>query len=590
MLRLLLGGVVFTFTDGGGVSSDWKNKLFYGDNLDILRRYIRDESIDLVYLDPPFKSSQNYNVLFQEKDGSQAASQIRAFEDTWTWDQEDEVVFAELVTAGGRVADVMQAFRTFLGPCDMLAYLVMMAPRLVELHRVLKSTGSIYLHCDPAASHYLKLLMDAVFGPERFLNEIIWKRTTAHSDSQRAGRIHDVLLFYARGAKHTWVPVFQPYDQDYIDKYYRYDDGDGRKYASGDVAAAGPGPARHFNGQLRQPPPGSHWRFSQDKIDLFVKDGRIFFTKRGFPRYKRYLDEMPGMPLQDIWADRAVQPVVSWSSEGLGYPTQKPEALLERIIRASSSEGDVVMDPFCGCGTTIAVAQRLNRRWIGIDITHLAITLMKQRLKDAFGIELPGSPASVESKAAETQAEYGSTKRTYEVIGEPVSVPDAAALAESDPYQFQWWALGLVGARPVEQKKGADKGIDGKIVFVGDCVGQFETVILSVKAGHVTANHVRDLRGVVERENAAIGVLISMEDPSRPMETEAVTAGFFESKTWGQKYPKIQLLTVADLLSGKKIEMPPIRQVGATFKKAPKAKGKKTENEEMRFDAKLPEE
>ena len=248
------------------------------------------------------------------------------------------------------------------------------------------------------------------------------------------------------------------------------------------------------------------------------------------------------------------------------------------------------MDPFCGCGTTIAVAQHLNRRWMGIDITHLAITLIKQRLKDAFGVEPLAMSVSAGSRVAEARAEYGGTKRPYQVIGEPVSVPDAAALAASDPYQFQWWALGLVAARPVEQKRGADKGIDGKIVFLGDSAGKFETVILSVKAGHVTANHVRDLRGVVDREKAAIGVLISMEDPTGPMQTEAVTAGFFESKTWGRKYPKIQLLTVADLLSGKKIEMPPIKQVGATFKKAPKAKGKTAENQELRFDTRLPEE
>jgi hypothetical protein len=269
---------------------------------------------------------------------------------------------------------------------------------------------------------------------------------------------------------------------------------------------------------------------------------------------------MPGVPLQDWWDD--IGPIGAQAAERLGYPTQKPVALLERIIRSSCPEGGVVLDPFCGCGTTIAAAQELGRSWIGIDITHLAITLIKTRLKDSFG-----------------------ESTTFSVIGEPVSVPDAERLAESDPYQFQWWALGLVGARPTEEKKGADRGIDGKIIFQGDKAGEFETVILSVKAGHVTANHVRDLRGVVDREKAAIGVLISMEDPTGPMKTEAITAGFYESATWGQKYPKVQLLTVAELLAGKKVEMPPIRQVGATFKKAPKVKPyRKAKNKDLFSD------
>jgi hypothetical protein len=287
------------------------------------------------------------------------------------------------------------------------------------------------------------------------------------------------------------------------------------------------------------------------------KQGLIVQSAPGrVPALKRYLDEQEGTPVDDIWTD--IMPVQSQAQERLGYPTQKPEALLERIIKASSNEGDLVLDPFCGCGTTVAVAQKLKRRWIGIDITHLAITLMKKRLRDAFG-----------------------TEAQFNVMGEPTSLPDAAALAESDPYQFQWWALGLVGARPIEQKKGADKGIDGKIVFQGDAPGIFENVVISVKAGHVTVNHIRDLRGVIEREKAAIGVLISMEDPTKPMLTEAITASFFESKTWGKKYPKIQLLTIAELLAGKKIDMPPIRQVGATFKKAERFRDDKSEQLEL---------
>jgi DNA modification methylase len=555
-----------------------ENTLYYGDNLDILKRYISEESVDLVYLDPPFKSSQNYNILFKEKNGSQAASQIRAFEDTWTWDSEDERVYADMVTKGGRVADCLQAFRTFMGPCDMLAYLVMMAPRLVELRRVMKPTASIYLHCDPAASHYLKMLLDAIFGFDKFRTEIVWKRSSAHSDAKQGriqhGRIHDVIFFYSKSEKWVWNHVFTPYDQEYINNFYKYTErGTGRRYRMGDLSGAKPGGDTRYEWRVKRrkdsgswesdltdewkrpregweykgvpPYKGRSWAYSKSNMVKFVKEGRICYTGTGTPCYKRYLDEMQGVTLQDVWAD--IGPIGAQAAERLGYPTQKPEALLERIINASSNEGDTVLDPFCGCGTTIAVAQRLKRCWIGIDITHLAIRLMKQRLLDVFGAELQ-----------------------YKVVGEPASLPDAAALAASDPYQFQWWALGLVEARPVEQKKGADKGIDGKIIFQGDAPSVFEQIVISVKAGHLTANHVRDLRGVVEREKAAIGVLISMEAPTKPMQTEAATAGLFESKAWGKKYPKIQLLTIEELLAGKKIDMPPIRQVGTTFKKAEK--------------------
>jgi len=475
-----------------------ENTLYYGDNLDILKRYIPDESVDLVYLDPPFKSDQNYNVLFKEKNGSEAASQIRAFEDTWTWGQDDEAVFADIVTKGGKVADCLQAFRTFMGPCDMLAYLVMMAPRLADLRRVMKPTASIYLHCDPTASAHLRLLMDSVFGPENFQNEIVWAYKSGGATPKRFARKHDVLLFYAKE----------------IDRC----------------------------------------RFNVQKEKSYNR-GLKPYRFKGVDEYQDEVGWHTLVNMKDVWQ---IDMVGRTSAERLGYPTQKPEALLERIIQASSNEGDLVLDPFCGCGTTVAAAQKLGRRWIGIDITYLAVTLMKNRLIDAFG-----------------------DKVQFKVVGEPASLPDAQALADSDPYQFQWWSLGLVAARPVEQKKGADKGIDGKIVFQGDGAGKFEQVIISVKAGHTGRDHVHSLRGVVDREKAAIGVLISMQDPTGPMKEEAVTAGFFESKTWGEKYPKIQLLTVADILSGKKIEMPPIRQVGATFKKAERFRAGRQEQLEL---------
>ncbi len=533
-----------------------ENILYYGDNLNILRQHVPGESVDLVYLDPPFNSNASYNVLFAEQDGSRAASQIRAFEDTWTWDQEDEEVYADLVTAGGRVADIMKAFRTFLGPCNMLSYLVMMAPRLMELRRALKSSGSLYLHCDPTASHYLKLLLDAVFGPENFRNEIVWRRSRGHSDKTltKYGANHDVIMFYTKSDGWSFIRQQHEKNTSAPKTHDLYQHTDGKLYRKGDCRApGGRGPRYEWNGVI------ANWRFTQENARKLEAEGLIVYSKNGMPRILRPVDLSSGHPLQDTWID--IDSPNSGSKELLGYPTQKPEALLERIINSSCPEGGLVLDPFCGCGTTIAAAQRLGRAWIGIDITFLSITLMKSRLNDAFGEAVK-----------------------YKVVGEPVSVPDAAALAESDPYQFQWWALGLVGARPVEQKKGADKGIDGKIVFRGGRPGQFDTVVISVKAGHTGAAHVRDLRGVVEREGAALGVLISMQEHTAPMRQEAVTAGFFESEVWGRKYPKIQLFTVAELLAGAQIDMPPLRQVGATFKKAPRSAGPAEQNQALKLD------
>lgn len=554
------------------------NQLYYGDNLDVMRRHIKDESVDLVYLDPPFNSNSNYNVLFAEKDGTKAAGQIQAFTDTWSWGHDDEIVYAELVMAGGKVADCLKAFRTFLGPCDMLAYLVMMAPRLVELRRVMKMKASIYLHCDPTASHYLKMLLDSIFGASCFKNELVWKRQSAHSDAKRKfADVSDSILFYMKSEKGIFIPQYIQHDKDYLSKFYRFDDGDGRgPYRLDNMASPNPRPnlMYEWKGFMF---PAKGWRYSREtmaKLDANNRinypknsDGAFDFTKR--LSLKRYLSEQEGSIITNVWTD--INPLHSSAAERLGYPTQKPVALLERIIQASSNPGDVVLDPFCGCGTTIDAAQKLGRTWIGIDITHLAITLIKQRLADSFGI----LPAVMQQKQSSKMVDGGATEKlpkpSFQVLGEPTSVPDAEALAASDPYQFQWWALGLVGARPVEQKKGADQGIDGKIVFQSGGTGVFDSVIISVKAGKTGASHIRDLKGVLEREKAAIGVLISMQEPTQPMETEAVTAGFYESQVWGRNYPKIQLLTVEELLNGKAIDMPPIRQVSATFKKAPKS-------------------
>lgn len=532
------------------------NRLYYGDNLDVLRRYVDDESVDLVYLDPPFNSNASYNVLFAEHDGTKAASQIKAFEDTWEWDETAARACVEVIEQGGKPSAAMQAFRAFLGDSDLMAYLAMMAPRIIELRRVLTPHGSLYLHCDPTASHYLKLLLDAVFGPKQFRNEIIWKRTGSHNDARKFADIHDCILYYAKGKVATWNQQHVEHDEKYLRTHYNRKTPEGRIYRLDNIIrSASMGPRPNLAYEYKGYTPAWGWRVVREKLEALDRAGRIEWSKSGTPYLVRFLDEQVGAAMPSLWED--IPPINSQAQERLGYPTQKPEALLERILTASSNEGDTVLDPFCGCGTTIAAAQKLNRRWIGIDITNLAISLIRSRLTDTF--------------AGVAQ---------YEVIGEPVSLPDAAALAAADPYQFQWWALGLVGARPVEQKKGADKGIDGRIYFhVGD--GKTRQIILSVKAGHVNVSHVRDLRGVLDREKADMGVLISLEDATGPMRKEAASAGFYASP-WG-KHARLQLVTVEDLLTGKTIDRPPI-QTSTTFKRAPKAVQKGPERKRLDFD------
>jgi DNA modification methylase len=576
------------------------NTLYYGDNLDILRRHIADGSVDLVYLDPPFKSNQDYNVLFAERDGTLAAAQIKAFEDTWRWDRTAAEAYQEVVERGGGVSRALQAFRTLLGDSDMLAYLSMMAPRLTELHRVLNPSGSLFLHCDPTASHYLKVLLDAVFGPVNFRNEIVWRRTGAHGPRRSFGPIHDTILFYTRSDAYFFNIVRQPYMRGHVETRYRRAP-DGRlKFVTGGNILTGAGATRGESGQpwrgFDPSAKGRHWAIPGDlaemmppdfqelgvlaKLDALYAAGLIEIKDGAeWPHPVRYLKPGDGQPLTDIWAsqpytgkwrqdvigtvyesDDDIDYDVQWlgrrDPERLGYPTQKPEGLLDRIINSSCPERGVVLDPFCGCGTTIAAAQRLGRQWIGVDITHLAITLIRHRLRDTYGDAIGA---------------------TYQVIGEPVSLPDAETLAADDPYQFQWWALGLVGARPVEQKKGADKGIDGRLYFHDEGQGgKTKQIVLSVKAGHTNVAHVRDLRGVLDREKAEIGVLITMQEPTQPMRAEAAGAGFYKSP-WGQQYPRLQLLTVAELLDGKRIDYPPPTQTNVTFKKAPRAKPEEAE-------------
>jgi DNA modification methylase len=540
--------------------------LFYGDNLDVLRRHVERESVDLVYLDPPFNSSATYNVLFAEQDGSQSAAQIKAFGDTWHWDQAAAAAYQETVEEGGEVSRTMQAFRTILGDSNMLAYLSMMAPRLVALHCAMKSTASLYLHCDPTASHYLKLLLDSVLGPRCFRSELVWKRSSAHSDTKQGrrihGHIHDVIFFYTKCDEWTWNPIYTPYDDAYIESKYRHvEEGTSRRYRLSDLTAAKPGGDTSYEWHGRRPYKGRYWAYSREKMDQFHAEGRIRFPSKpdGVPELKRYLDEQPGIPLQDLWTD--LDPINAKAAERLGYPTQKPESLLERIIESSSNKGDVILDPFCGCGTAIAVAEKLSRRWIGIDVTYLATHLIKSRLVDAFGESID-----------------------FSVVGEPTTIEDASKLAREDPHQFEAWALGLVGARSSAKKKGADQGIDGRLLFHEKYGGKTRQVVISVKSGRMSVPHVRDLRGVVEREDAEIGLLISMREPTQPMRREAASAGFYRSGSegvgsWG-KHPKLQLLTVRELLEGKRIDMPPLTG-NLTFRRAPRSERRRPTTEPL---------
>ena len=521
------------------------NTLYYGDNLPILREHVPDESVDLVYLDPPFNSNASYNILFKEQSGEASPAQIQAFTDTWEWTLEAERTFREEIVESPRmpenVVKMVSAFLEFVGRNTMMAYLVMMAPRLVELRRVLKPTGSIYLHCDPTASHYLKLLMDAVFGKENFRNEITWKRTHSHGDPQRKfGAITDTLLLYSKAGEYKFMPQYRPFSQEYIDRTFTGTDPNGRRWQSVTLRSPNPRPNLTYpyeasNGVTYQPHRNG-WSCDPQRMKKYDREGRLHFPARssGALRLKMYLDESPGAKVQNLWDD--IPPISANAQERLGYPTQKPQGLLERIIQASSNPGDVVLDPFCGCGTAVAAAHRLGRRWVGIDVTHLAVALMKNRLKTAFNLA-PGSD--------------------YRVVGEPVDVGGARALAEQDRYQFQFWAMSLLEALPREQgKKGADRGIDGVIHFIDGPRRTTHKAIVQVKSGRVSSPHVRDLKGAMEREKAALGLFITLEEPTSAMRAEALSGGFYHSDVWQRNFPRVQIRTVGELLVGAEFEVP----------------------------------
>jgi site-specific DNA-methyltransferase (adenine-specific) len=464
------------------------NTLYYGDNLSILKDYINDDSIDLIYLDPPFNSKADYNLLFKEPTGKVSEAQIVAFEDTWHWTEQTEETFQEIIkTAPAKVVDMMSAFRQFIGSNDLMAYLTMMCIRLIELKRVLKDTGSIYLHCDPTASHYLKLLMDTVFGKKNLRNEIVWCYRRYTAVANRFQKLHDVILFYSKSTNVKFNDLLIDY---------------GEKSGKADS---------HY----KQDEKGQWYRWQKRKNQ---------------EPYMVYLSK--GVRLGDWWDI----PIINASAkERLGYPTQKPEILLERIVNASSNQGDLILDPFCGCGTAVVVAQKLKRDWIGIDITHLAINLIKWRLKEMFNLE---------------------PQKDYKVIGEPEDLAGAYELSVNNRYQFQWWALSLIDARPyADKKKGSDTGIDG-VMYFSDEEDKIKKVVVQVKSGHVGVKDIRDLGHVIEREKAEIGIFITLESSTEPMRKEAIIKGYYSSKLSKKQYPKIQIFMVKDLLDGKKPTLP----------------------------------
>lgn len=526
------------------------NALYYGDNLSILKQHIPSESVDLVYLDPPFNSNRNYNLLFKQSADRKrrgkpvadspmedSAAQIMAFEDTWTY---HPGMFEEFAADpdNGRLLHLMNALKEILGQSEMLAYLLMMAPRLLQLHRVLKPTGSLYLHCDPVASHYLKIVLDVVFGPEHFRNEITWKRTISHNDAVRwFGDVSDTILYYAKDQRRVMFAVqYQPYDEQYVKKFYRHLDENGRTYAVDNLRSPNPRPNLTYdytasNG-VTYKPHANGWTLSLEKMRQFDAEGRLFFPRspNGRLRVKRYLDQMSGTPVGSVWDD--IRPVQSQSAERRGYQTQKPLALLERIIKASSNEGDVVLDPFCGCGTAVIAAERLKRRWIGIDITYLAVAEIISRL-------------SSETDAVRDEH--------YTVEGTPTDALSARRFFEQTAPQnhkpFEMWAVSLISGQPLE-KKGGDRGIDGRLPIY-DPKGNLNWAMIQVKGGALNPGYIRDFSHVITREKAVFGVFICLDEPTKQMSNEALEAGFVEG-FGAHKIPRLQILTIKELLEEKK--------------------------------------
>lgn len=529
------------------VQAQSPNTLYYGDNLAIMREHIPDESVDLIYLDPPFNSNASYNVLFKAPEGHQSKAQIEAFDDTWHWTEAAELAFDRVMESGNsQVSEMLRAMLVFLGRNDMMAYLTMMAVRLLELHRVLKPTGSLYLHCDPTASHYLKILLDAVFGKKNYVNEIIWKRTNARGTDQRWPKLNDTIFLYSKSDNYFFKPTRVKAEKEKL-PHTLITGPDGQKYQTFELTGAGQTKKGDSGKTWRGFDPnkfGRHWANSAQQREEWNASGQIHWPKNdGFPRRKA---EKPFNPenreiiVGTVWTD--IDRINQSAKERLGYPTQKPVALLERILAASSNPGDVVLDPFCGCGTTLHAAARMDRKWIGIDITHLAIALIRRRLNEAF------------------------PEMEFNTIGVPKDSDGARALALADTYEFQKWALSMIDAQPYKGgKKGGDGGVDGYLYFKPDGK-KTEKAIVSVKGGHsLNPAMVKDLIVTVDQEGAKMGIFLTLETPTKGMITQAAAAGIY--KTEYSQFPKIQIITVERLFQpASPLQMP--WQDTSVFKKS----------------------
>ena len=547
------------------------NQLFYGDNLDILRNYIADESVDLCYIDPPFNSKRNYNQIYNNI-GKEDTAQAQAFVDTWTWDDAAEKGFTDIIENNSGLmtrqsVNLILMLEKVLNKGSMFAYLVSMTNRIAEIYRVLKPTGSFYLHCDPTASHYLKLVLDALFCSRNgeFQNEITWKRYAVHSlSTKRFDAINDIIFFYTKKkGKNKFNRQFESLTGKEMEMRFPHTEIEtGRRFQHAalekNANKSSQNETRIIQGKEISTELG--WIWSQNTFDKRIENNPhlIHWTKNNRPRYKIYADEYFGKPIGSNWND--IPYLSAGDAERLGYPTQKPEALLERIILASSNEGDVVLDAFCGCGTTVAVAEKLNRKWIGIDITYQSISLILKRLEDTFGQDF--------TRVLDSKDLTISKKLT--VSGIPQDMNGAIELAnrvdDRTRKEFEKWAVLTYSNNRaiINEKKGGDAGIDG-IAYISDLDDKgkidLQEVLFSVKSSKVLSPSViRDLYGTVEREDAAIGILITLY-PMGNLEKEAKKYGTYRNKLLGSEFSRIQIITVGDILQGSRLNLPAVKEV-----------------------------
>ncbi|MDE0033994.1 MAG: DNA methyltransferase [Deltaproteobacteria bacterium] len=531
------------------------NRLYYGDCLTVMQN-MKSASVDLIYLDPPFNSDRTYNNIYKDETGRPLPDQIDAFCDMWELDEETERIVRTmpvLMRDAGVDDSAAELWKLWLNALrktrpKLLAYLSYMTQRLLQMKVILKATGSIYLHCDPTAAHYIKIMMDSIFWHENFRSEIVWKRTSAHSGARRPGPVHDTILFYTKSDKYAWTGTYQDYDDLYVETFYPHKDPDGRRWSRADLTGAGVvqdgetgQPWRGINVSLK----GRHWARKPADLDKLDAEGRIHWPARegGMPRLKLYLDEQPGIPLQDVWTD--IRPIHNLAAERMGYRTQKPVELLKRIIESSSKPDDVVFDPFCGCATTIEAAHLLKRQWVGIDIAiHAIKRVARIRLEDRLGLK---------------------EGTDFELDGVPRNLEGAQDLWDRDKYHFQKWAVEQIDGF-VTSKRTADGGIDGRLYFGVPWRPELQSMVIEVKGGkNVSVESLRALRGVLDNDEALMAGLIIMEPlgsaKDRNFHRFMAEAGDLEVQ--GVEYPKMQILTVGEILDGKRFNTPGVARLRA---------------------------